>query len=69
MPMPCERSVYRRFDEISPWSDCLDRSRPPVKRFPADAAILVTCTRTCPRFMSVQAVLREGMDRSHRSPS
>ena len=46
-----------------------DRSRPPVKRFPVDVATLVTCTQTYPRFMSVRVVLREEMDRSHRSPS
>ena len=50
-------------------SNCLDRSLPLVKRFPVDVATLVTCTRTCPRFMSVQVVLREEMVRSHRSPS
>lgn len=50
-------------------SDCLDRSLPPVKRFPVDAGTLVTCTQTCPRFMSVRVVFREEMGRSHRSPS
>ena len=69
MPMPCERSVHRRFDEMTSQSDCLDRSRPLVKRFPVDVATLVICTQTCPRFMSVQVVLREEMGRSHRSPS
>ena len=69
MPMPCERSVHKRFDEMPSRSDVLDRSRPPVKRFPVDVVTLVTCTQTCQRFMSVQVVLRGEMDRSHRSPS
>ena len=69
MLMPCERSVCRRFDEMPPWSDCLNRSWPPVKRFLADAAILVTFTQTCPQFMSMQAMLREEMVQSHRFPS
>ena len=54
---------------LLPRFDCLNRSLLPGKRFPEDVATLVTCTRTCPRFMSVQVVLREEMDRSHRSPS
>ena len=56
-------------DEMPSRSDRIDRSRPPVKRFPVDVATLVICIQTCPRFMSVRVVLREEMDRSHRSPS
>lgn len=69
MPMPCERFVHREFDETPLQPDCFDRSRPPVKRFPVDVATLVTCTQTCPRFMSVQVALKEEMGQSHKSPS
>ena len=55
--------------DISSWSDYLDRSRPPAKRFRVDVATPVTCTRTCPRFMSVRVVSREEMGRLHRSLS
>lgn len=50
-------------------ADCFDRSRLPVKKSLVDVATRVICTPTCPRFMNVQVVLKEGMDRSHRSPS
>lgn len=50
-------------------ADCLDRYRLPVKKCLVDVATPVTCTPTCPRFMSVQVVSREGMDRLHRSLS
>jgi hypothetical protein len=69
MQMHCERFVFRNFDNVLSQSDSLDRSRLPEKRFLEDAATLVTCTRTYPRFMSAQVVSREEMGRSHKFPS